>query len=1140
MSEPAIRWLFPRARSASQLIIGIVCSITLFASPKSGLACPQTASVQSDNQTSLRALADQFLAAYQKKDLDRLMSLWYDKSPDLAATRKAFEQDSTANRFEFRNAGVTKVILEGDKAKVRIVADAEAISAKQSGPPSGPVKLNRTLICLKTAGRWSISRYLPSEDDLAAALASAKSDEERNALLAADSELVTVELVQALLAAAGRQLGPDRSRVIDCYALAASIATRINDSRGFAAAMLEIGKIHSSLGNYTQALDYEQKSLMAAQHAGDKPGVALAYNSLGAVYYVHGDYDRALDYYQKSLTVAEEIADQGTIAKAVYNIALVGTNRGELKEPLALFARSLKIFQQMGDKTRTAYTLAHIGSLYASQHDYTRAIQCFTESLTLAADQENKSAIPTTLIALANTRYYTGDLSNALQAYEQCLRIAQEIGTKSETGKALTGMGIVHAAYTNYSIALEYYQRALKIYEELKDPEGISIALHDIGNVHLTRADYSQALRYFQRSLELAKENRDEGGVVAALGAIGVVEELQGNHTQALESHKESLRIAQEKGRVEAIIDALSNIGFVQYRQGKYAEALEMVSRAADLARQNGFLFKILQTQEGIGRVQRALNHPEQARQAFSTAIAAIEQMRTQIGDGDRQPPRFFEQAILSYCEMVDLLISQHSDADALAVAERAKGRVLLDVFQSGKVDISKSLSSAERERERELRADIVSLNSQLQYAKRAERPDIKQLGNLDLRLRKARTDYEALQTNLYAAHPELKVQRGETQPLSLKEVAALIPDTSTALLEFAVTEDKTHVFVLTRNNGPEVTPKVYTVNIREKDLADRVERFRRSLADRSVTFHGPARELYDLLLRPAQAQLLRKSTLIIVPDRALWHLPFQALQPSSSRYLIEDHAVSYAPSLTVLREMMKLKEKRRRTSDNSQELIAFGNPDIAQPTRDRVGPVLMDEKLLSLPEAEKQVKLLGQLYGPAHSKIYLGSEAREARFKKEAASCRILHLATHGLGNDASPMYSYLVLSQDQADQNEDGLLEAWEIMKLDLNADLVVLSACDTARGQIVTGEGVIGLTWAFFVAGCPTTVVSQWKVESGSNTALMVEFHKDLLRERGAQRRPSVSEALRESALKLLRTKKYNHPFYWAPFVVVGDGN
>jgi CHAT domain-containing protein len=169
-----------------------------------------------------------------------------------------------------------------------------------------------------------------------------------------------------------------------------------------------------------------------------------------------------------------------------------------------------------------------------------------------------------------------------------------------------------------------------------------------------------------------------------------------------------------------------------------------------------------------------------------------------------------------------------------------------------------------------------------------------------------------------------------------------------------------------------------------------------------------------------------------------------------------------------------------------------------------------------------------------------VGAEAREDRVKAEAGKFGVLHLATHGILNDASPMYSQVVLAQSAEDVNEDGLLEAWEIMNLDLHADLVVLSACETGRGRVGAGEGMIGLTWALFVAGTPAAVVSQWKVESSSTTELMLEFHRNL-RAGIKQTRPQVStaKALQQAALKVLRRSDYRHPFYWAGFVVVGDG-
>ena len=182
---------------------------------------------------------------------------------------------------------------------------------------------------------------------------------------------------------------------------------------------------------------------------------------------------------------------------------------------------------------------------------------------------------------------------------------------------------------------------------------------------------------------------------------------------------------------------------------------------------------------------------------------------------------------------------------------------------------------------------------------------------------------------------------------------------------------------------------------------------------------------------------------------------------------------------------------------------------------------------------------MLGELYGARESAVYMGAAARESRFKQEAGRYRIVHVATHGYLDDTSPMYSYVRMAESGG-AGEDGLLEAREIANLDLKADLTVLSACETARGHVGAGEGVIGLAWSLFVAGSPASLVSQWKVDSASTGELMLEFHK---RYRGKLRDPAsrmtTANALRQASLTLMRQSRYSHPFYWAGFVVVGDG-
>jgi CHAT domain-containing protein len=402
--------------------------------------------------------------------------------------------------------------------------------------------------------------------------------------------------------------------------------------------------------------------------------------------------------------------------------------------------------------------------------------------------------------------------------------------------------------------------------------------------------------------------------------------------------------------------------------------------------------------------------------------------------------------------------------------------------------------------------------------------------------LQAARLDFEDFETRLYNSHPELKPQRGEAPVIKAEELAALLPDSRSALLEYVVTDDHTYLFAITKAAGKAgVEIRVYALPIKRADLTKQIESFRGQLAGRDLGFRAPARRLYQSLLKPAEAQLQGKTNLIIVPDDNLWELPFQGLIAGGDRYVIETSAVSYAPSLTVLREM-KAQRNKHGVNEASLTLLALGNPAIGQGAAERATLSLRGAKLDPLPTAEQEVKALGQVYGAAHSKIYTGPKACEDLVKTEAGHADVLHFATHGILNDTEPMYSRLVLAQ--GDKNEDGLLEAWELMRLNLKARLAVLSACETARGRFGAGEGVIGLTWAMFVAGVPTTLVSQWKVESASTSGLMINFHRQMKALSAAARARVMAEAWRQAALKLMKNPATSHPFYWAGFVLVGD--
>ena len=855
-----------------------------------------------------------------------------------------------------------------------------------------------------------------------------------------------------------------------------------------------------SRGNYPEALAQFRLMQNIAEQIGDKVGIPQALNNIGFIYFLQSDYSLALDHCQKSLA----------------------------------------LFEAIGNKRGAANALGIIGNAQYLLGNYTQALEHYQKSLAMSEALGNQAGIYRALGSIGNVHILQGNYTQALEYYQKSLAMSETLRDKDGIYRALGSIGNIHQMQGNYAQALEYLQKSLAMSEALGDKPGITETLSNIGNVHVSQGNYALALEHFQKSLAMREALGDKSGIASALLGIGEVHARQGNYALALEQFQKSLALGEALGDKEVVSRALIDMGNASRLQGNYAQALDFDGRAAVLTKQFGYPVEFSRAQNEAGQAYRALNQFIPARQAFEEAIATVETLRAQVAGGEQDEQRSFENRLDPYQAMVELLVAQNQASAALAYAERAKARVLLDVLYSGRINVNKAMTAAEQDQERVFNNRLISLNTQISRETQRPQPDVIRLTDLKAQLQKARLDYEAFQTSLYAAHPELKAQRGEVEPLTPEQARALLPDSRSALLEYVVADDRVYLFALTGNDAPApIELKVYPLTIKQKELDARVAKFRETLATGSAGFRQPARELYDLLLKPAAAQLQGRTSLIIVPDGALWELPFQALQPGPNRYLIEDSAIAYAPSLTALREMNKLRQRKKDSAD-SPTLLAFANPALGNPTVTRVKSVLMDEKLEPLPEAERQVNVIREIYGAPKTKVYIGAEAREERAKAEAGSYRILQFATHGILNDSSPMYSQLLLAQSEADTREDGLLEAWEIMKLDLKADLVVLSACDTARGRFGAGEGMIGLSWAFFVAGSPTSILSQWKVDSASTTELMVEFHRRL---KAQMANPadsfSAARALREADLKLLRSEQYRHPFYWAGFVVTGKG-
>jgi CHAT domain-containing protein/tetratricopeptide (TPR) repeat protein len=808
--------------------------------------------------------------------------------------------------------------------------------------------------------------------------------------------------------------------------------------------------------------------------------------------------------------------------------------RGEYDAALRCQQLQLAVANRIGDQFGIATAWLEMGMTRRSQEDFERALSLEQKSLALFEAAGAKRAMPMVLDNLSAVYLSLGDYQQAFNCSQRSLRLYEEAGRSVGIASALSNLARIYGEQNEFTQALAYLEKAITIYGNLGDKVKIAITRNALADTYARLGHHDQARRMYEEILKQTEGSGDRIGAAIIRNAISDICADQGRYSEALDFARQALSESEALQEEPYILSSVLRVGQILVAEGKHADALAPAERAVSLSRQLGRPEFLQAALTSLGYCNLGLHRMTDARQCFGEAISILEKLRGRTVGGVEENQRFLEGRLRAYHGMIRLLASQNRPSEALTIAEQTKARMLLDELDNGRINIQKAMTRDERVREHRLRSELNVLNLQLNRPSQSDTANAAHRNDLKRQLEQKRLEYESFRTLLYSSHPDLKVHRGEAPIIKPDELTALVSNPASAVLEYVVTDDQSYLFAITRRRaGCDV--HLFTLPVKRDELARQTETFRRQLAARDLGIRSTAQKLYDLLLKPAQEQLRGKTNLVIVPDGELWELPFQALMTPANRFVIQDTAIAYAPSLTVLREMRN-ERRRARAGDPTPTLLAIGNPTLARETIERAGLVSRDEKLGSLPEAEQEVKSVAQLYGAAHSKVYVGPEAREDRVKKESGQASILHFATHATLDNTSPMYSHLVLAE--GDAKEDGLLEAWEIMQLDLRADLAILSACETARGRYSAGEGLIGLSWAMFVAGVPATVVSQWKVEAASTRDLLVRFHR-YLQPMPGKRGMSKAEALREAELKLLRNPETFHPFYWAGFVLVGDG-
>lgn len=910
-------------------------------------------------------------------------------------------------------------------------------------------------------------------------------------------------------------------------------------------ALNQIGALHRKLGKADFAVALYGRAIALARESGDRRGEAQAWNNLGAAHHQLGQYPVAIQDLEQALRIWEELEDPKELANTLYSLGVLQYDGDEMGAALESFNRSLDLRRELRQESEQAILLNGIASIYREQGEGDKALEMYRQALERSRSVNDRGDEANVLQNMASIYLRRGELQEALELYTDALEIHRALGNLGPEGKVLSYLGATALYLGDREQALDHYTRALQIQRELGNEVWEGYTLRDIGWVHDLRGEPRVALEHYTLANEIGLKLKDPRLQAMASQGMGRALRALGEPREAAVQSERAVRFFQEAGSALGEINSLVDLGLAHQDLSDLQRAAELFYRARDLSRQRKTLVAEANTQAAVARLERDRGNLPAAAAAIEEALRIVESIRPKVAT-QRQRVSFFASRREYYDFFIDLQMRlRESDpagghlAAALAQSEKARARGLLDLLAEGQIDVRRGISPELKRREDEIENRISLLQGDLldDLAREGE-----QAARIEADLDQAEEERERIEWEIQREHPHYSAFRNP-EPLSPERIQALL-DPRTALLEYTVGKDSSYLFVVTadRLEGFRLPPAA--------ELDGLVETLRSTLEDpgrkHRSRYIETAWQLYEILLAPAREVLRDKPHLIVSPDGPLLLLSFEALLTSTESagsgyaglpYLIREKSVTYVPSASVLAELRV--PEAAPAAAGAGLFLGFADPAYERPSSASTaadtasaGPLaglLAPRRLL---HSRDELLEISSMFPPGQVRSYFDRDASEENVKSnpDLRNAFWLHFAVHGFVDEARPEYSGLVLSLD-GDPKENGLLQVYEIFNLDLAADLVVLSACDTALGKNVRGEGLLGVSRAFLYAGAASVAVSLWQVADESTSELMVRFYRHLIAT------GDKAQALRLSKLELIQEGRYDRPYYWAPFILIG---
>ena len=940
------------------------------------------------------------------------------------------------------------------------------------------------------------AQTIGSEAQLASVLCRNEKEKTTNELLLdKHAQLVNVTLWKALLdCASSAQRQGSATKSIEIYKLALGVADRLNKPELAASSYYYLGRAYSRTNEFADSLQAYETSRKFFEHAGFETNLGYVLADLGALYFMMAEYAKAQSYAEQSLAITGQLSSRPTQeslgpieyarARSLHTLAEIDLSNNNHGDALNKLGEALALFEQLNG-TGSSYSIP----------------------------------IADVLITRAKVHAEMGQYAQALSFLSKARQASRSSEDQNTAANIMSSQAAVFLEQENYPAAQQYFDASLAIYRSEGNAREEARVLLNLAILEQRQGRNDDALKLFDRTLESAKAAKlVDVQIAAGVGLAGVLTAKR-EFPSALKVINESLELARHVNAKSREAELLWSTAQTYFVMGDYSESAALAENALTLAHSLRLPKLIYLASTTLGEAYAAEGKIELALATLKQAIDQIEELREQVVGPQESRQLFFENKVGPYRTMVKLLTQRGDNFEALLYAERAKARVLMEAVRNNRRDLRGIPTEDEKAQAEVLMNKYLAIKKQIKSQPNGMPPS-----ELQNELNAVSNELVVFQGRFAAKHPDLLLRVGPARPLTDADLNSLVRANDVAYLEYVFTGDKVGVFILKRNSvNPDYELKYVNLPVNADELRRKVNDFHSALAERQPDYASLGRELYRLLIEPGANELQHINTICIIPDEFLWTLPYQALISRRGSYLIQDYSLFYAPSFSVLNEMAL----RRQQQNSKESLIAFGNPVI-----DRDGE--LKGNLHPLPETEVEVAAIAATTRTP-KKVLVRRQADEKTFKTLAPRYATIHLATHGVLDDREPLNSYVLLTKTEDETENDGLLHAREIMDLNLDADLAVLSACETGNGKISPGEGVVGMSWAFLVAGTRSVVVSQWRVSSASTARLMETFYQGMARQSDLNAQDKA-QALRFASRRLLQNRRYRHPFYWAAFVLV----